>query len=174
VGVHINRAECVSAKKGIWRVFPKNEIAEFKDLRKGLEINRNRDMDWVRTLEKKSSERRIGLWAEFKETASGFALTLTDEDGFVGAAAIDQEHQSATDAARQASLREQLGRFGATVFEVNDISLSLSQPWFVPASVLNQLRRDAVAALSRPAPTALCACPAPSPWSRPCLSLKTR
>ena len=46
VGVHINRAECMHAKKGIWRVFPKNEIAEFKDLRKGLEINHNRDMDW--------------------------------------------------------------------------------------------------------------------------------
>ena len=148
VGVHINRAECMHAKKGIWRVFPKNEIATFKDLRKGLEINRNRDMEWVRTLEKKSSERRIGLWAEFKETANGFALQLTDDDGFVGAAEIAHEHQTATDAAKaEATLREQLGRFGATVFEVHDIALNLSQPWFVPASALNQLRREAVAAL---------------------------
>ncbi|MBS0467965.1 MAG: U32 family peptidase [Proteobacteria bacterium] len=148
VGVHINRAECMSAKKGIWRVFPKNEIAEFKDLRKGLEINRNRDMDWVRTLEKKSSDRRIGLWAELSETADGFALRLTDEDGFVGSAAIAQEHQPATDAARaEATLREQLNRFGTTIFAVHDIALQLSQPWFVPASALNQLRRDAVAAL---------------------------
>ena len=150
VGVHINRAECVNAKKGIWRVFPKNEIAEFKDLRKGLEINRNRDMNWVRMLDKKSSDRRIGLWAEFKETADGFALTLTDEDGFVSSAAIAQEHQAATDASKaEATLREQLGRFGATIFAVNDISLSISQPWFVPASALNQLRRDAVAALEQ-------------------------
>ena len=148
VGVHINRAECMSAKKGIWRVFPKNEIAEFKNLRKGLEINRNRDMDWVRTLDKKSSDRRIALWAELSETADGFALRLTDEDGFVGAAAIAQEHQPATDAAKaETSLREQLGRFGATIFAVHDIALQLSQPWFVPASALNQLRRDAVAAL---------------------------
>ena len=148
VGVHINRAECVNAKKGIWRVFPKNELPSFKDLRKGLEINRNRDMDWVRTLEKKSSERRIGVWAEFKDTPAGFALTLTDEDGFNASATIEHAHQPATDAARsEATLREQLGRFGATVFAVNDLSLQLSQPWFVPASALNQLRRDAVAAL---------------------------
>ena len=147
-GVHINRAECVNAKKGIWRVFPKNEIAEFKDLRKGLEINRNRDMDWVRTLEKKSSERRIGLWAELQETAQGFALTLTDEDGFAATASIEQEHQPATDASKaEASLREQLGRFGTTIFAVHDIALNLSQAWFVPASALNQLRREAVAAL---------------------------
>ena len=148
VGVHINRAECMNAKKGIWRVFPKNEIAEFKDLRKGLEINRNRDMDWVRTLEKKSSDRRIGLWAALTETADGFALTLTDEDGFVGSASLAQAHQAATDAAKaEATLREQLGRFGTTIFEINDISLRMNQPWFVPASSLNQLRRDAVAQL---------------------------
>ncbi len=148
VGVHINRAESMSAKKGIWRVFPKNDMAEFKDLRKGLEINRNRDMDWVRTLEKKSSDRRIGLWAALAETADGFALTLTDEDGFVGSASLAQAHQAATDAAKaEATLREQLGRFGTTIFEINDISLRMNQPWFVPASSLNQLRRDAVAQL---------------------------
>ncbi|WP_416402175.1 peptidase U32 family protein [Alicycliphilus denitrificans] len=146
VGVHINRAE--SVKSGVWRVFPKDPIAGFKDLRKGLEINRNRDMDWVRTLEKKSSERRVGMWAQLSETPGGFALTLTDEDGFTGSAAIAQPHQAATDAARaEATLREQLGRFGATIFQVHDIALQLSQPWFVPASALNQLRRDAVAAL---------------------------
>ncbi|MET1537241.1 DUF3656 domain-containing protein, partial [Burkholderia sola] len=111
-------------------------------------VNRNRDMAWVRTLDKKSSDRRIGLWAELKETPDGFALTLTDEDGFTATAAIVQEHQAATDAARaEATLREQLGRFGATIFSVHDIGLQLSQPWFVPASALNQLRRDAVAAL---------------------------
>ena len=148
VGVHINRAECVHAKKGIWRLFPRSEMTEFKDLRKGMEINRNRDMDWVRSLEKKSSERRIGLWAEFKEAANGFTLTLTDEDGFAATASIEQEHQAATDAAKaEATLREQLSRFGASIFSVNDISLTLSQPWFVPASALNQLRREALAAL---------------------------
>ncbi|MGQ8878073.1 peptidase U32 family protein [Delftia sp. NA_296.1] len=148
VGLQINRAESVDAKKSLWRLFPKDPIAGFKDLRKGLEVNRNRDMAWVRTLDKKSSDRRIGLWAELKETPDGFALTLTDEDGFTATAAIAQEHQAATDAARaEATLREQLGRFGATIFSVHDIGLQLSRPWFVPASALNQLRRDAVAAL---------------------------
>ncbi len=148
VGLQINRAESVDAKKSLWRLFPKDPIAGFKDLRKGLEVNRNRDMAWVRTLDKKSSDRRIGLWAELKETPDGFALTLTDEDGFTATAAIAQEHQAATDAARaEATLREQLGRFGATILSVHDIGLQLSQPWFVPASALNQLRRDAVAAL---------------------------
>jgi collagenase-like PrtC family protease len=149
VGLQINRAEPVSPRGGRqWRVFPKDPMEGFKDLRKGTEVNRNRDMDWVRTLEKKSSDRRIALWAQFSETTDGFALTLTDEDGFTGSAQAALPHEAAQDAAKaEASLREQLGRFGATIFSVNDITLQLSRPWFVPASSLNALRRDALAAL---------------------------
>ena len=149
VGMAINRAEPASPPSTTqWRVFPKDPMEGFKDLRKGTEINRNRDMDWVRVLDKKSSDRRIGLWVQLAEQPGGLTLTLTDEDGYTGSARIQHAHQSATDAARaEASLREQLGRFGATIFAVNDIALQLSQPWFVPASALNALRREALSDL---------------------------
>ncbi|MDD2690706.1 MULTISPECIES: peptidase U32 family protein [Simplicispira] len=151
VGLQINRAEPASARSvGQWRVFPKDPMAGFKDLRKGVEINRNRDMDWVRTLDKKSSERRIGVWLQLSELpgAQGLQLTLTDEDGFSAQAQLQQPLQAASDAARaEAALREQLGRLGATIFDAIDTSVQWSQPWFVPASALNTLRRDAVAAL---------------------------
>ncbi len=154
VGVAINRAEKLAVKGGAsgtggrWRVFPKDPIAGMRDLRKGTELNRNRDMSWVRQLEKKSSERRIGLWAELSETADGFALSLTDEDGHSGRAALPHPKEPARDADRQeAQLREQLGRFGTTDFEPLDIRLALTGPWFLPASYLNALRREAVASL---------------------------
>ncbi|MBV8619305.1 MAG: U32 family peptidase [Curvibacter sp.] len=149
VGVAINRAEPASPTAiGRWRVFPKDPMSGFRDLRRGTEINRNRDMDWVRMLEKKSSERRIGVWAQLADTSEGFALTLTDEDGHVGQARLAHPHEAARDAARnEASLREHLARFGNTCFEALDVGLHLSQPWFVPASVLNPLRREALEAL---------------------------
>lgn len=147
VGVAINRAEPL-ATLGHWRVFPKDPIAQMRDLRKGTQLNRNRDMSWVRLLEKKSSDRRIGLWATLAETADGFRLDLTDEDGHAGTASIVQAKEPAHDAARnEASLREHLARFGTTIFEALDIQLQLSGAWFIPASALNQLRRDAVEAL---------------------------
>jgi collagenase-like PrtC family protease len=147
VGVAINRAEPLP-KLGGWRVFPKDPIAGMKDLRKGTQVNRNRDMDWVRVLEKKSSDRRIGVWATFAETPEGFALRLTDEDGFLGEASAPHAKEPARDAAKgEASLREHLGRFGNTIFAATDIQLELSQAWFVPPSFVNQLRREAVEAL---------------------------
>jgi putative protease len=150
VGMAINRAEPVSnAGLGHWRVFPKDPMHGFKDLRKGLEVNRNRDTTWVRVLDKKSSDRRIGVWVNFDETPQGFTLTLTDEDGNTATAHMDAAKEVADDAAQaEFRLRENLAKFGATVFELSgdqsSITLNLAQPRFVPASLINPLRREVV------------------------------
>lgn len=145
-GLAINRAEKLG--NGVWRVFPKDAIAGFKDLRAGTLVNRNRDMAWTRLLDKPSSERRIGVWLRLDETTEGFALTLTDEDGHAAAVSAAHAKEPSKDAVKaEATLREHLGKLGATPFAAMGIALELSQPWFVPASFINALRRDAVAAL---------------------------
>ncbi len=151
VGLQTNRVEKLGpGKEGgtVWRIFPKDPMTGFKDLRRGTTVNRNRSMDWVRTLEKPSADRRIGVWMALSESPAGLQLTLTDEDGHVGSAELSGAWERAKDPAQAAhKLREQLGRLGDTLFEASDIQVQLSQPWFVPASQLNALRRDAVAAL---------------------------
>ena len=145
-GLAINRAEKVG--EGVWRVFPREPISSFKDLRAGTAVNRNRDMNWVRMLDKQSSERRIGVWMRLDETATGFSLTLADEDGHSVTVAADHAKEPAKDAAKaEATLREHLGKLGTTSFASMGIALEWTQPWFVPASFINALRRDAVAAL---------------------------
>lgn len=147
VGLQINRAE-PSGAAGVWKLWPKDPMAGLKDLRKGVVVNRNRDMSWVRTLDKKSAERRIGAWVALTESDNGLLLTLTDEDGHSASAQFTGPLQLAKDPAQaEAKLREQLTRLGDTVFEALDVRLQLSQPWFVPASQLNALRREAAAAL---------------------------
>ena len=154
VGLQINRAEATGAK-GVWKLWPKDPMAGFKDLRKGVVVNRNRDMSWVRTLEKKSAERRIGAWVALTEADGGLQLTLTDEDGHSASAHLKGPLQLAKDPAQaEAKLREQLARLGDTPFAPLDVSLQLSQPWFVPASQLNALRREAAAALEAARATA--------------------
>ena len=146
VGLQINRVE--KLRDSVWQLWPKDPMSSFKDLRKGVQVNRNRDMHWVRTLEKKSAQRRIGIWMTLSETADGLALQLTDEAGFVGQASIALPWQAPkqSDEANQ-KLQTQLAKLGETVFEPLQVQLALSRPWFVPPSQLNALRREAVAAL---------------------------
>jgi putative protease len=151
VGMAINTAVAVGKMKGgkqRWRVQPNDPVAELKDLRTGIEVNRNRDMSWQRTLDKKSSERRIGVWLNLDETADGLALTLTDEDGHSARAETVVAKEVAKDVTRaEAGLRENLAKLGTTIFQPIDITLNLTQPRFLPSSAINALRRDAVEAL---------------------------
>ncbi len=146
VGAQTNRVEALGG--GAWRVFPKDPMAQLHDLRKGTVVNRNRSMDWARTLDKKSADRRIGAWLRLSETADGLQLTAADEDGNTASAHVNLAHTAPKDvAANEVKLRESLGKLGETVFTPMDIALDLPRPWFVPASVANALRRDAITAL---------------------------
>ena len=129
----------------IWRVFPNEPVATLPGLKPGIAISRNRDHAWEQVLNRKSAERRIELRAEFRETAAGFALELVDEDGTLASAEAPFDKQPARDPAQaEAALKGQLDRFGNTDFSLTDLAVAWSQPWFVPASLLNKLRREAV------------------------------
>jgi putative protease len=140
VGMRINTVEGK-------RLTP-NEMPE--DMRRGMTLYRNRDHAFMRLLEKDSAMRKIPLDMHFYETPDGFALTVTDSDGLSATALCQVEKQPAQQAEKaEASLRENLAKLGSTEFTVNAISFVLSQSWFVPASSINALRRDAVEQLTQ-------------------------
>ncbi len=139
------KANIAEAAGNGWRVFPNEAMAQLTGLKVGTPIYRNRDHTWEQTLLKKSAERRIEIWIRLSETADGLALTLTDADGCSATATVTLDYQPAQQAERaEASLRENLGKLGNTLFSAREITLDLLRPWFVPASTLNALRRDAV------------------------------
>jgi putative protease len=145
-GVPVNTATPLGGTA--WRVVPNAPPAALKDLRRDTAIHRNRDMAWERLLAKPSAERRIALDLTLAQTADGFELALKDEDGHRASASVVHAHEHARDAERAASaLVDQLGRLGNTIFAARRVRLALAGSWFIPASVLNALRRDAVAAL---------------------------
>ena len=145
-GLAVNRVEALDANR--WQIFPKDPITTLKDLRVGTEINRNRDMSWQRVLDKKSADRRIAVWLKLTDSADGLRLTASDEDGFTATVHVTLPEQIAHDTARaETSLRENLGKLGTSIFEPAEIALTLSQPWFVPASTVNAMRRDVIEAL---------------------------
>ena len=129
----------------IWRVFPNEPLAQLPGLKPGTAVSRNRDHAWEQALARKSAERLMDARAVFRETDSGFELTLTDEDGITATAALAFDKQPAREPDKaEAGLREQLARFGNTGFSLAELSVEWSRPGFVPASAANRLRRDAV------------------------------
>ncbi len=139
------QANVVERKGKVWRVYPNEPMHTLQGLRPGVAISRNRDHAWEQTLTKKSAERRIGVSATFAETDEGFSLTLQDEDGIVVTATATFDKQLAKNLVEaEVGVREQLARFGNTDFELNALAVEWKQPWFVPSSLANKLRRDAV------------------------------
>ncbi|KPF49252.1 protease [beta proteobacterium AAP121] len=145
-GVPINVAQKLGGRG--WRLFPNAPMATLKDLRKGAAISRNRDMAWDRLLEKKSAERLIAVDLHLSVTKDGFALDITDERGHHAQVAAVHAHERAKDAEKaQQTVLEKLSALGGTLFEARHVGIGYTEPWFVPASVANTLRRQAVAAL---------------------------
>jgi putative protease len=153
------QANVVERKGKVWRVFPNEPMHTLQGLRPGIVVSRNRDHAWEQTLTKKSAERRIGVSAIFAETAEGFSLTLLDEDGIAATATAAFDKQAAMNPEdTEAGVHEQLSRFGNTDFELraasslhlqeggsaDAIMINWTQPWFVPSSLANRLRREAV------------------------------
>jgi putative protease len=149
VGIQANTVQKLSEddEGQRWRVFPNEGLATLPGLKVGTVIHRNRDHQWEATLTKKSSERKVRADLRLDDTAGGLRLTVTDEDGITTtteAALALQPAQQADQAL--SSLRASLAKLGNTMFEAGTIDVALSQPWFVPASAINGLRRDAIAA----------------------------
>jgi putative protease len=162
VGLRINRVEGN-------KLFPL-EIPE--ELTEGTTLFRNRDQSFERALEKESAQRRIAIKPVFAETEDGFKLTLSDEDGVSATVHLPQSKETASNAERAtATLIEQLGKFGNTIFTAEPAKLQLSQAWFLPTAAINALRREATekleaarsAAYQRPPRAAPAANPVPYP-----------
>jgi putative protease len=177
-GVQVNVAEPLGGTR--WRLEPNLEpgsaaagtrdgVSGLKDLRRGTAVSRNRDMAWERRLARPSAERRIPVdltlatWRR-EGAPAGLELTIEDEDGTRATVRTAIVLEPARDAGRaEAVLREQLARLGATDYVARRVRLATEPAWFVPASTLNALRRDASAALDAARATAL----APMPRARP-------
>jgi putative protease len=154
VGLKVNVAERIDAAADTatgpsrWRVTPNEALAALPGLTPGVAVHRSHDHAWELRLARKSAERRVGVRARFAETASGFALGLEDEDGIRARAEVEGERTPPRDPdAAAAALAQSLGRMGDTDFALTALDLAWTQPWFVPASVANRLRREAIARL---------------------------
>ena len=111
---------------------------------------RNNDFAFEKQLQGGSAERKMTVSMTLEETPTGIALTMVDEEDLECTVVMDLEKQEARDAERaHETIVKQLAKLGGTPFEVSHIDVRLQTPLFLPASQLNELRRQAVDKLSR-------------------------
>ena len=145
-GFRINRVEGN-------RLFPQQMP---KELRPGMKLYRNSDQEFDRQLSKRSAERKIPITMELQpfgdvgSVDSGFHLTVTCHPSRTPqhVARIQAELQRAQTPQRDNIVR-QLSKLGGTPYECIAVNLSDGFDYFIPASRLSELRRQAVTLLSQ-------------------------
>ncbi len=137
-GFRVNRAEGN-------RLFPQRMP---QHLRPGMALYRNSDQDFEKLLAKPSSVRTIPLVMHLSADDKGFCLTA---DGVT--ARMDCAHQTAEKPQHENIIR-QLSKLGGTPYECREVEMDKDFPWFIPASMLAELRRRLVDLLQQAARTA--------------------
>ena len=125
-GFRVNRAEGN-------RLFPQQMP---KNLRPGLALYRNNDMEFERQLARQSSVRKIPMTFSLKETEDGFSLSALDVTVDVAC-----EHQMAEKSPRE-NIYRQLSKLGGTPYECSRVELADNFNWFIPSSLLADMRRQ--------------------------------
>lgn len=131
-GFRVNRAEGN-------RLYPLQMPAS---LRSGVALYRNNDQQFSRILSRPSAERRIPIQLQLGVTSDGF--TLSAEGTSV---TISFEHQQAAKPPRENIIR-QLSKLGGTFFECSGVDMPADFNYFIPSSLLSDMRRQLVEALS--------------------------
>lgn len=143
-GYRVNKVE-----NGMLFLFEEKDVVSQMNGRfipEGTPVFRNYDHEFERLLSKESADRRISVRVLFKDTEDGFAVIMEDEDGNTAESSVAFGHQPAKNP-QTANIQAQLSKLGTSVFSASEVSVQMSADWFVPSSLLSELRRMAVGAL---------------------------
>lgn len=121
------------------RVYPQ----EMPALRPKTPLYRNYDQQFEKLLAKPSAERKIGVKLSFRDNPFGFTLEMEDESGVRIALARSFPKELAKREQKE-NIRTQLSKLGNTPFEIHKITIELSDNWFIPSSLLADMRREAI------------------------------
>lgn len=109
-------------------------------LKSGVRLYRNNDQGFDRLMSKTSAERKITIRLSLRAVEKGFELSATS--GIL--VSVNCEHQVAQRPQRENIIR-QLTKLGDTIFTCSEVDISDDFNFFIPNSVLSEMRRELVA-----------------------------
>ena len=148
--LHNGDGLCFLNKKGVFEGFRVNRVEdavvypfEKLNISSGTLLYRNYDRLFEQALQKKSAQRRIPVDLQLYEIQDGFALKITDNSGRSTVVARDWGKEEARTSQIE-NQKAQLSRLGDTCFEARAVDVLCSKEYFLPASLLADLRRETV------------------------------
>ncbi len=112
-------------------------------LRPGMGLYRNNDQEFERLLSRPSAERKIPVEFRLETTDDGFSLSA---DGHT--VSVVCEHQQAQKSQLDNIVR-QLSKLGGTPYECSGVDLPADFNYFIPSSLLSELRRNWVGQVNK-------------------------
>lgn len=115
----------------------------------GIRLFRNSDHAFNNMLKKRSAIRHIDVEMRFIQDHKSISLQVTDEDNLTVTVSLDTPFEAARKPERMRdTIQSQLISTGNTIYHVTRLSIRPQRPGFLPLSMLNRLRRDALNQLS--------------------------
>ena len=112
-------------------------------LRAGVRLYRNSDQEFDRLLSRQSAERRIPISVSVRAVADGFALSAQGVS-----VCFPCEHQEAKKSPVE-NIERQLSKLGDTIYTCTDVDIPSDFNYFIPNSILSDMRRALVAELEK-------------------------
>ncbi len=109
------------------------------------ELYRNYDILWQRSVDNSNGNRKLPIKLELSETSDGLRLTSVDENVSI-CLQCPKDIAKNPDKALE-TIRTKLSQWGDTKFVVESIDIQLDTIYFIPASVLGEMKRQLVAEL---------------------------
>ena len=118
------------------RIFPQT----MPRIESGDELYRNYDCDFERELSRPDVPRRLAINLAFAEKEDGFTLSATDNNGMQCVLEQPFKKEQARSPQKD-NIITQLKKWGNTPFEIENVAVEMNDNWFVPSSLLSDMRR---------------------------------
>ena len=110
-----------------------------------ISLYRNFDILWQKSVNASSGNRKLPINLEFSETSEGFKLTAKNENVSICLQCLKDIAKNPEKALE--NIRTKLSQWGDTKFIIKNIDIQLDKIYFIPASVLGEMKRQLVTEL---------------------------
>ena len=115
-----------------------------------ISLFRNFDILWQKSVENSTGNRKLPINLELSDTPDGLQLSAITDDGVNAKIAVKCPKDIAKNPEKALeNIRTKLSQWGDTKFTISDIEIKFDDVYFIPASVLGEMKRQLVVALEK-------------------------